>query len=235
MFINEDYFKDIKDSDIEDSVIQISDDITIQQPETVEEYMEYFEKNFTDTIIFQLSNWKNGHALKLFDSQQIAEYIEKRMFQVFDMFNIKHSDIILATDYRRSTIPTYITNLGKYKLFRNLDSNNFNFIYAVVYVRFDTMTPNMVLHFIESLMNVLWKSSRDIVDIKFVKKVLSYKEYIELNLSEQKITLNRSLYHTEHDPNYVGSIIDKHYFMSAMTYFFGREKAERLRYEYRKF
>ena len=41
------------------------------------------------------------------------------------------------------------------------------------------MSPRTVLHFIESLMNALWKSNRDIVDITFVKKVLRYEEYKE--------------------------------------------------------
>ena len=96
------------------------------------------------------------------------------------------------------------------------------------------MSPNTVLHFIESLMNALWKSNRDIVDITFVKKVLRYEEYKEEPKHTPKINLYRSQYRAEHDPNYIGGITDRHYFMSTMTYFFGREKADSLRYKYRK-
>ena len=230
MIINEDFFKD---TEIEDSDIQSNDNIDEQQPETVEEYMEYFDTNFTDTIIFQLSNWNNGHALEISDVPYKAEYMEKRLFQVFDVFNISHSEIILATDYRRTIIPAYITDIGKYKLILNRYNTQFNFIYAVVYIKYETMSPNTVLHFIESLMNALWKSNRDIVDIAFVKKVLRYEEYKEPTSTPQ-INLYRSKYRAEHDPNYIGSITDRHYFMSTMSYFFGREKADSLRYKYRK-
>ena len=116
MIINEDFFKDIE---IEDSDIQSTDNIHEQQPETVEEYMEYFDTNFTDTIVFQFSNWNNGHALEISDVPYKAEYMEKRLFQVFDVFNISHSEIMLATDYRQTTIPAYITDIGKYKLILN--------------------------------------------------------------------------------------------------------------------
>ena len=230
MIINEDFFKDIE---IEDSDIQSTDNINEQQLKTVEEYMEYFDTNFTDTIVFQFSNWNNGHALEISNVPYKAEYMEKRLFQVFDVFNISHSEIMLATDYRRTIIPAYITDVGKYKLILNTYNTQFNFIYAVVYIKYETMSPRTVLHFIESLMNIIWKSNRDIVDITFVKKVLRYEEYEERKHTPQ-INLYRSQYRAEHDPNYIGGIIDRHYFMSAMTYFFGREKADHLRYNYKK-
>lgn len=116
MIINEDFFKDIE---IEDSDIQSTDNINEQQPETVGEYMEYFDTNFTDTIVFQFSNWNNSHALKISDVPYKTEYMEKRLFQVFDVFNISHSEIILATDYCQTIIPAYITDIGKYKLIMN--------------------------------------------------------------------------------------------------------------------
>ena len=142
MLVNEDFFNDLEVKD-EDIVIDDGDIVDMNNADSL--FNDYIKRRFSHTICFQMYDNNCPTNAQIMD---MVQYLKKRMFYLFQAFEVEHSEIFVSDDMSYEYMKDREIEITDCKDFKHLrKANYYRNRFIVIYVNYPQFSTKQLIRF----------------------------------------------------------------------------------------